>query len=259
MKTEKKEPLAAAFAAALTDMPSPSLDKINSAFGRSKYASLGSYLETCRPHLAKHGLAVASDLEPTADGNLMCWTVVRDATGETLRLAPVPVKVDLAKPQATGSAITYARRYSLSAALGVVGDEDDDANATNEPKPAAKVPIAKAIATAAPKPAMKPPINEDTGYEIVRVESVDTREGVSQKTGKPWRMWIIKTDGGEEFSTFSATVGDKAFNYVGKTAEVLVQEKTTPSGRQTLELQDIKAAAQPPKVEPTGGDDDIPI
>lgn len=261
MKPEKKDTLLAAFAAALTEMPSPALDKINSAFGRSKYASLGSYLEACRPHLARFGLAVASDLESTADGNLMCWTVIRDATGDSVRLAPVPVKVDLAKPQATGSAITYARRYSLSAALGVVGDEDDDANATNEPKPAAKVTMPKAIATAAPKPAAaaKPAVNEDTGYEVVRIESVDTKEGVAKTTGKPWRMWIVKTSDGEEFSTFSATVGDKAFNYVGKTAEVLVQEKTTPSGRQTLELQDIKAAAQPPQVEPTGGDDDIPF
>lgn len=259
MKTEKKEPLAAAFAAALAEMPSPALDKVNSAFGRFRYASLGSFLDTCRPHLARFGLGLASDFEPIADGNLMCWTVIRDATGETLRLAPVPVRVDLAKPQATGSAMTYARRYSLSAALGVVGDEDDDANATNDPKPAAKIQMPKAIATAAPKPApAKPAVNEDTGYEVVRIASVDTKEGTT-KAGKAWRLWIVKTADGEEFSTFSATVGDKAFNYVGKTAEVLVQEKTTPTGRQTLELQDIKAAAQPPQVEPTGGDDDIPF
>ena len=254
MKTEKKDTLLAAFAAALTEMPSPALDKINSAFGRSKYASLGSYLEACRPHLARFGLAVASDLESTADGNLMCWTVIRDATGDSVRLAPVPVKVDLAKPQATGSAITYARRYSLSAALGVVGDEDDDANATNEPKPQPKVSMPKAIEKAAPKPV----VNEDTGYEVVRIDSVDTKEGVAKTTGKPWCMWIVKTDAGEEFTTFSATVGDRAFGFVGKTAEVLVQEKTTASGRKTLELTDIKAAAQP-KPEPKGGDDDIPF
>jgi len=245
MKTEKR-PLAAAFAAALTEMPSPTLDKVNSAFGKFRYASIGSYLETCRPHLARFGLAMATDYEPTPDGNLMCWTVIRDETGETLRLAPVPVKVDLAKPQSTGSAMTYARRYSISAALGVVGDEDDDGNAASVPEP--KRSMSQAISTAAPKPAPKPVVNEDTGYEVVKIASVDTKEGTT-KAGKPWRLWIVKTATGEEFTTFSATIGDHAFNFVGKAAEVLVQEKTTPSGKQTLELIEIKATARQPEEE----------
>jgi hypothetical protein len=246
MKPEKK-PLAAAFAAALAEMPSPTLDKTNTAFGKFRYASIASYIETCRPHLAKFGLAMATDYEPMPDGNLMCWTVIRDETGETIRLAPVPVRVDLAKPQATGSAMTYARRYSISAALGVVGDEDDDGNAASTPEP--KRSISQAIATAAPKPAPqpapKPVVNEDTGYEVVRIASVDTKDGTT-KAGKPWRLWIVKTEAGEEFTTFSATVGDKAFNYIGGAAEVLVQEKTTPSGKQTLELTDIKATKKQP-------------
>jgi hypothetical protein len=256
MKTEKKT-LAAAFAAALAEMPSPTLDKTNSAFGKFRYASIGSYLETCRPHLARFGLAMATDYEPMPDGNLMCWTVIRDETGETLRLAPVPVKVDLVKPQATGSAMTYARRYSISAALGVVGDEDDDGNAASAPEP--KRSMVQAIATPAPKPAPqpapKPVVNEDTGFEVVRIASVDTKDGTT-KAGKPWRLYIVKTDGGEEFTTFSATVGDRAFNYIGGTAEVLVQEKTTPSGKQTLELMDIKATARttPPAREEDAND-----
>jgi hypothetical protein len=260
MKSERK-PLAAAFAAALAEMPSPTLDKTNSAFGKFRYASIGSYLETCRPHLARFGLAMATDYEPMPDGNLMCWTVIRDETGETLRLAPVPVKVDLVKPQATGSAMTYARRYSISAALGVVGDEDDDGNAASVPEP--KRSMSQAIATAAPTPAQKPAsqpapkpvVNEDTGFEVVRIASVDTKDGTT-KAGKPWRLYIVKTDGGEEFTTFSMTVGDRAFNYIGGTAEVLVQEKTTPSGKQTLELMDIKATARttPPAREEDAND-----
>jgi len=260
MKSEKR-PLAAAFAAALAEMPSPTLDKTNTAFGKFRYASIGSYIETCRPHLAKFGLAMATDYEPMPDGNLMCWTVIRDETGETLRLAPVPVRVDLAKPQATGSAMTYARRYSISAALGVVGDEDDDGNAASTPEP--KRSMSQAIATAAPKPAPqpapKPVVNEDTGYEVVRIASVDTKDGTT-KAGKPWRLWIVKTEAGEEFTTFSATVGDKAFNYIGGAAEVLVQEKTTPSGKQTLELTDIKATKkQPPQPAREEDANDIPF
>ena len=267
MKPEKKEPLAAAFSAALAEMPSPALDKVNSAFGRFRYASLGSFLETCRPHLARFGLALASDFEPTADGNLMCWTIIRDASGETLRLAPVPVKVDLAKPQSTGSAMTYARRYSLSAALGVVGDEDDDGNATNEPKPA-KVSMPQAHAAAAPKPPAKPrpdhdkaldasekSVELDDGWERVTVDRVETKDGQSAKG--PWRLYSVYTTGGERFSTFSATHGGRALELVGKTADVLVRE--TGKG---IELVDIRAAsttAKPVATKSEEADDGIPF
>ena len=258
MKPEKKpESLPAAFAAALAEMPSPALDKVNTAFGRFKYASLGSFLETCRPHLARFGLALASDFEPTPDGNLMCWTVIRDGTGDTLRLAPVPVRVDLAKPQATGSAMTYARRYSLSAALGVVGDEDDDGNATNEPKPQRQVSMPQAHAAAAPKPQPKPVANVealDDGWERVTVDRVETKDGASAKG--PWRLYSVHTTGGERFSTFSATHGGRALELVGKAADVLVKE--TGKG---IELLDIRAAN--PNAKPAapaqGGDDDIPF
>lgn len=263
MKPEKKEPLAAAFAAALAEMPSPALDKTNSAFGRFRYASLGSFLETCRPHLARFGLGLASDFEPIADGNLMCWTVIRDASGETLRLAPVPVRVDLAKPQSTGSAMTYARRYSLSAALGVVGDEDDDGNATNEPKPQRQVSMPQAHAAAAPKPQAKPaakpaePVELDDGWERVTVEKVETKDGQSAKG--PWRLYSVFTFGGERFSTFSATHGGRALELVGKDADVLVKE--TQRG---IELVDIRASN--PNAKPVAAattkevsDDEIPF
>ena len=264
MKPEKKtETLAAAFAAALAEMPSPALDKTNSAFGRFRYASLGSFLDTCRPHLARFGLALASDFEPIADGNLMCWTVIRDASGETIRLAPVPVRVDLAKPQATGSAMTYARRYSLSAALGVVGDEDDDGNATNEPRPVRQVSMPQAHAAAAPKPQAKPatkpvePVELDDGWERVTIASVETKDGQSAKG--PWRLYSVHTSGGERFSTFSATHGGRALELVGVEADVFVKE--TDRGIELLDIRGAKSFAKPVAAATTkeADDDRIPF
>lgn len=258
MKPEKKpESLPAAFAAALMEMPSPALDRVNPRFNQ-RYATIGSYLDACRPHLAKFGLALASDFEPTADGNLVCWTVIRDASGETLRLAPVPVKVDLGAPQATGSQMTYARRYSISAALGIVGIEDDDANASHEPEPKRKqVSMPQAHAAAAPKSQPKPAANVealDDGWERVTVDRVETKDGQSAKG--PWRLYSVHTTGGERFSTFSATHGGRALELVGKAADVLVKE--TGKG---IELLDIRAAN--PNAKPAapaqGGDDDIPF
>ena len=257
MKPEKKDTLLAAFAAALMEMPSPALDRVNPRFNQ-RYATIGSYLDACRPHLAKFGLALASDFEPTADGNLVCWTVIRDASGETLRLAPVPVKVDLGAPQATGSQMTYARRYSISAALGIVGIEDDDANASHEPEPKRKqVSMPQAHAAAAPKPQAKPqpasePVTLDDGWERVTVDRVETKDGQSAKG--PWRLYSVHTTGGERFSTFSATHGGRALELVGKAADVLVKE--TGKG---IELVDIRAAnpnAKPAAPATTKEDDD---
>lgn len=262
MKPEKKDSLPAAFAAALMEMPSPALDRVNPRFNQ-RYATIGSYLDACRPHLAKFGLALASDFEPTTDGNLVCWTVIRDASGETLRLAPVPVKVDLGAPQATGSQMTYARRYSISAALGIVGIEDDDANASHEPEPKRKqvsMPQAHA-ATAKPvaKPAAKPveTVELDDGWERVTVEKVETKDGQSAKG--PWRLYSVFTAGGERFSTFSATHGGRALELVGQAADVLVKE--SGRGIELLDIRGAKSHAKPivPATTKEASDDEIPF
>jgi hypothetical protein len=254
----------AAFAAALAEMPSPALDRTNTAYGRFRYASLGSFLDATRPTLARHGLAMSSDFEPTPDGNLLCWTVIRNATGETIRLAPVPIKVDLAKPQTTGSHITYARRYSLSAALGVVGDEDDDGNAASASEPAARPAAAKpfsqamaampakprAIETkAAPAPATEP----DGDFRTLPIVRVKVTEG--ERNGKPWvRYAVCFREGNEDVwaSTFDRNYGEFLNDAAGGTATVAIRP-----GKVGM---DIVAVEMPPAAPATKeADDDLPF
>lgn len=144
--------IAAAFARALRDMRGPAKDGINPRFGQG-YATLGAFIDAVKPILAMHDLSVSHDFVPTEKGDLLCYTVIHSGDGESLRLAPIPVKVDPGNPQATGSAITYARRYSLSAALGIVADEDDDGNRASPEK---NQPEAEARPARAPTPAKAP-------------------------------------------------------------------------------------------------------
>jgi hypothetical protein len=62
-------------------------------------------------------------------------TVILHSSGEYIESEPIfatPVKQDA---QATGSVITYLKRYSLSAMFGITSDEDDDGNlASQKPK-----------------------------------------------------------------------------------------------------------------------------
>ena len=92
-----------------------------------KYADLEDVVSASRPVLAKHGLAVMQ-MTGYADGHDTLTTRVMHRSGQW---AESTMRLFLAQesPQAQGSALTYARRYAWCAALGIVDDEDDDAQA----------------------------------------------------------------------------------------------------------------------------------
>ena len=100
-----------------------------------KYAGLGDILTVVRPILARHGLAVSQSVVPVGDG-IGVETVVSHKNGGAARFGPLPMPAGR-DPRQVGSAITYARRYGLSAALGIASDEDNDASGTFDTEPPA--------------------------------------------------------------------------------------------------------------------------
>lgn len=122
--------LAAALAAAQAEMKNAKLNKVNPHF-KSRYADLAEIRDTVTPALSKHGLAVAHGMDPTEKGIEVVTRIIH-ASGQWIE-SRFPIAYD--KPQAMGSAITYGRRYNLSAITNIAADDDDDANAANE-KPA---------------------------------------------------------------------------------------------------------------------------
>lgn len=129
-----------ALAAAQAEMEAATKDSANPFF-KSKYADLNSVMGAVKPALAKHGLAfvqVCHDAEHCAKVE----TVIVHSSGEQFKCGAVSVPVSKHDAQGYGSALTYARRYSLAAAFGV-GAEDDDGNAAAKAKPA-KVELPKA-------------------------------------------------------------------------------------------------------------------
>jgi hypothetical protein len=134
-----------ALASALGDIPTISKDRtanVPTKGGGSysySYADLATIMETVRPILAKHGLALVQS--PTtrydeAAGTFMVGisTVIYHSSGEQIAGhldLPCPGRTDRdgvvhqPGPQDIGSAITYGRRYAL-AMLGVVTEDDDD-------------------------------------------------------------------------------------------------------------------------------------
>jgi len=120
--------LAAALAAAQGEMVGAEKGRENPFF-KSRYATLADVWGACRAPLAKHGLAVIQ-LVQKVEAGLVLETILAHKSGQqVVSVYPIqPVKND---PQGIGSAITYARRYSLSAMVGVAPEDDDDGNAAS--------------------------------------------------------------------------------------------------------------------------------
>lgn len=122
----KTDTLASAMAAAFAEIEGATKDKVNPAF-KSKYADLGSVIDAIKPALVNHGLFF-SQLTHSRDGGVVVETVVTHTSGEAMSFGHLFVPANRNDAQGYGSALTYARRYSLMAAFGVPA-EDDDGNA----------------------------------------------------------------------------------------------------------------------------------
>jgi len=123
---------------------------------RSRYANLQSCWDACREALTSNGLCLLQSPFGCSDtpGRIGLETRLMHTSGEWLA---GQITIDLAKtdPQAVGSALTYLRRYSLSAFIGLVADDDDDGNAAM-PAPPTAPPKTAAAPPRKPTPATDP-------------------------------------------------------------------------------------------------------
>lgn len=144
MKSDYINDLAAALTAAQAEFPSINKESQNPFF-RSKYADLATVVKTAAPIITKHGLAVSQFVSVDGGGASLLTTYLLHQSGQYIA-HDMPLLLPKADPQGQGSAITYARRYSYMSVLGLVADEDDDAQrASNKPAEAYSKPKATLI------------------------------------------------------------------------------------------------------------------
>jgi hypothetical protein len=123
MRSEQINELAAALAKAQGTMKNAAFDKQNPHY-RNSYASLASVTDAIKGPLAANGLSYSQATE-IREGGFVLLTTLMHSSGQWIASEyPLPSG---AKPQELGSALTYARRYSLSALACIAADEDDDA------------------------------------------------------------------------------------------------------------------------------------
>jgi hypothetical protein len=95
---------------------------------RSKYADLASVIEAVEAALSANDLVLVQTIE-IAGAETHLLTTLYHASGESLS-SVYPLRPAKDDPQGMGSALTYARRYSILAICGVA-PEDDDGNAAS--------------------------------------------------------------------------------------------------------------------------------
>lgn len=98
---------------------------------KSRYASLTAVLEKVRAVCLEHGLLIIQI--PKIDGNHAgVITHIIHVASQAQLISELILPLQKNDPQAVGSAITYARRYSIAPLFGLVADEDDDGNAASQ-------------------------------------------------------------------------------------------------------------------------------
>jgi len=128
-KSESIKELAAALSIAQGLITGAAKDRVNPHF-KSSYADLASVWNACREPLSKNGLAIIQTAHAEGE-NVSVETMLTHKSGEWVSdVLNLPARG--ATPQQVGSLLTYLRRYSLSAMVGVA-PEDDDAEAAQAP------------------------------------------------------------------------------------------------------------------------------
>lgn len=166
-------------------------------FFKSKYATLENVIETIRKPLSEAGLSFAQF--PCGENELT--TIIMHISGEYLQ-STVKINPKDNTPQSQGSAITYMRRYALSAVLGLATEEDDDGNEAS--KPSKLKQSSKAI------------VEEDIEGKVC--DACKSNALVSAKTGKAYcPNWKKHKEKGEKYNLVFKTI-------IGKNEEAFYED-----------------------------------
>jgi len=141
MTEEKKETFFDVFAKCQQEFPTLKKNATVKYGGTSfSYATLEAVLECVLPVLNKSGISLIQEIVEDDNGKLSLTTSVL-YEGDVALKNSCPLLVAGKKMQDLGTALTYARRYSIQTLLGLCAEADLDGNVADGPKPAVSTKI----------------------------------------------------------------------------------------------------------------------
>lgn len=114
----------------------PTMPKNTPAYGY-KYADLDTITQTIKPILHRHGIAYLQSIGGSSQEQMTLTTRVFNTKGQYIEdtaFLPVITSAKNNAAQTLGMSITYMRRYTLCAMLGITSDEDTDVNSAEPVK-----------------------------------------------------------------------------------------------------------------------------
>jgi len=122
-KSDDIDKLAKALANAQSEIKGALASSVNPFF-KSNYADLDTVIKSCFPQLTKNGLSIIQGNDVCEKGSFYVTTMLLHESGQWIRSK---LKMPITKPdaQGVGATITYARRFSLSAMVGIAQTDDD--------------------------------------------------------------------------------------------------------------------------------------
>ncbi|MCK6203970.1 ERF family protein [Bacillus infantis] len=132
-RSESIVELAKALADFQAAVKQPEKDGNNPHF-KSKYVTLDGTVKSIHDCAPKHGLSY-TQMPVSTESGVGVVTVIFHQSGQFIEFDPFILPLDKKTAQGVGSALTYSKRYALSAAFGIVSDVDDDGNEATENAP----------------------------------------------------------------------------------------------------------------------------
>jgi len=186
----------------------PAVKSSENPFLKSKYAGLESIWEASRKVLTDNGLSVTQLGADDGTSDVVIETVLIHESGEwisgTMRFKPTK-----ADPQQAGSAITYAKRYGLSAILGITTEgEDDDGHHASQPSS----PKPKTDRTLKEQPEEMHEITFDE--LLIKLKDIDNLPQL-QNTQAKYQPWVRANFSTSEKSTLAGIIREKTQELTG--------------------------------------------
>jgi len=180
------------FQSQIPAIPKNQVARVSSSKGNYsyRYADLADIQRAIAPALADCGLSVSFDTAQDPGGYVIQAKIhhVGGHSEVTTFRVPIDDKTRMNSAQAAGSALTYGRRYALTAALGIVTAEDDD-----DGHAITAAPVPPPVPTGAPQPGRQPaaPISAAQHHLL---EARITALGLDRERLKSWlaRAWQVE-------------------------------------------------------------------
>ena len=157
----------------------PALKTSTNPHFRSKYASLDACIEAVLDALNNNGIYLMQ-LTDEHDGGVKVSTIFLHESGEQLSGGSLFMPAAKHDAQGFGSALSYARRYSLMAACGIAPEDDDGNQATKTAPVVAPKPVAKPATPPAPPTPPKKMEGHDREWQLK----------VSAEPDTEWENWL---------------------------------------------------------------------